>query len=191
MWCYHHSHCLCDYRLTPLAKDLTRSFCILCGLHITLSLFLSLSAYVSLPQTISPSPGCLSSLSCWCQPPVCMGPPRATLGLLTPCHVRRASIAVVKEIERLISSVSASAYVTCGGVFTWINIYFAGCSDSESSREELPSRASSSKNSLWHTINSPRESTSPHGSLWDLLGWDNYWKYLVILSYKFDALTHT
>lgn len=61
----HHSHHLSDYRLTHLAKDLTRSFSTLCGLHVSITLSLAVSCLcLPLPLPCSSSPLRLMSTTC-------------------------------------------------------------------------------------------------------------------------------
>lgn len=66
----HHSHHLPDYRLTHLAKDLTRSFSILCGLSVSLSPFFCVCVCLCLPPPLPPllvfpAPADVDHLSAW------------------------------------------------------------------------------------------------------------------------------
>lgn len=109
MWCCRHSQRWFDDCLTPLTKDLTWLFSSLCGLHIALS-SLCFCGCASLPPSLHI---CLPPSS-WCQPPVCVGPPRPILCLLAACHVQCVSRAMVKEARRrrgLLSRASACAFV--------------------------------------------------------------------------------
>lgn len=102
-----------DYSVTLFTEDLTRPSPALCGLSIALLLL-----FLSLCFCASPSPSLPSSPShppsSWCQPPVCVGPPKPILCLLAACHVQCVSGAMVKEIRRLVSSAAPCVTVwTC------------------------------------------------------------------------------
>ncbi len=119
MWRCRHS-CVCLITVSPLSLKTWPGHFLFCVVSTSFC-HLSLSASVSLCLSQSLAP----PLS-WCQPPVCVGPPKPILCLFAACHVQCVSRAMVKEIEQPLFSASACVFVCACDLqqgLRWINMY--------------------------------------------------------------------